>query len=129
MSVYDKNGNKIGSNVASREEAYPILYAYYSPLSITVTSPCYINYTEIEEKEVYTLKLTRKIKDTVIPTLIGNSEINIDDTVTIEVVITVENGVVTMYDYTINTKCNEKDLKLTVTTRYTEMEYPTETEE
>ena len=72
------------------------------------------------------LKIPQNVKNTVIPSLIGETSGYASDTVDVEVVITVENGRITAYDYTINTQRNSKDITLAVTTRYENLEYPSD---
>jgi len=129
MDIYDMNGTKTYTSTVTREEAYPLLQVYYNPLSITILSPKDFTYTLDGEKQVYTLKIEKSINDTVIPSLVGKTSYYNLSTVDIEVTLTVENGHIIAYDYTINTKYDFKDINLTVTTSYKLMEYPSKDKE
>lgn len=129
LSIYDKNGNKLSGTSASKDEAFPLVQVYFNPLSITAISPNNIKKVTKGEKDIYTLTVTQDIKDTVIPSLVGKSTGYSPQTVDVEIVITVENGRMTAYDYSIATKHNDKDVSLVATTQYTKMEFPEENPE
>lgn len=127
MSVYKPGSSAVVSSTrTTREQAKPLLNAYFNPLSLTIPIPSYIQRTQDGEKDIYSLKITQNVKNTVIPSLIGETSGYASDTVDVEVVITVENGRITAYDYTINTQRNSKDITLAVTTRYENLEYPSD---
>lgn len=128
LKIYDKNNKYVDAVALNRKEALPLLISYFTPISFSYYEVSDFKYEKNGDTETYTLTLLQKVRDSLIYSYSGYVVYNID-TVETDIIITVKDGVFTKFDYSIEAEYNGKKATLTGTVQYTNMEYPSESEE
>ena len=127
VKIYENN-KYVDVVALDRKKALPLLISYFTPMSFTYYEVSDFKYEKNGDVETYTLTLLEKVRDSLIYSYSGFVVYNLD-TVETDIIITVKNGVFTKFDYSIEAEYNGQKATLTGTVQYTNMEYPSESEE